>query len=437
MTTTAHPVPADRWCRAGVLTPRGRVDLALPADVPVAELVPMVLELIGEPSRPDGRGAAPVPQPWRLCGPAGGPLPPEATLDGLGVLDGELLHLGPRASSVPAPVFDDSADALAAAVRDGGSAGPWRAGPVAAPAVVTAAAALLATVRESSVPLVVAAAVVAVVGAGVALLHARRETLDSTSAGSAALCAIGPAAAAGVLMLPGPLGAGQLLLGAIGAGLAATLGLAVLRRVAPALLGRGRRRPALVVAAVVRLGTAAPVGAVAAGLAAVALAAGPVLPRVALRIAGMPAPVVPTDLEEIARADTAVLPAPELARRADLARGLFAAVSAGAALLAGGGAVVAAADGGWAGATLAAVTVAVLLLRARAFAEDVPAQVLTAAAVGTALGAGVLTALHHGPVVRLLTAAGLALGRARGGPRRAETRCPRSAGGRWTCWSWC
>lgn len=411
MTTTAHPVPAGRWCRAGVLTPRGRVDLALPADVPVAELVPMVLELIGEPSRPDGRGAAVAPQPWRLCGPAGGSLPPEATLDELGVLDGELLHLGPRAPSVPAPVFDDPADALAAAVRDGGSSAPWRAGPVVAPAVVAAAAALLATVRESSVALVAAAAVPAVVGAGAALLYARRVVdRDSAAAGSAALCAVAPAAAAGALVLPGPLGAGQLLLGALGAGLAAASGLVVLRRVVPALLAVAVAAPALVVMAMVRLGTAAPVGAAAAGLAAVALAVGPVLPRAALRGAGMPAPVVPTDLEEIARADTAVLPAPELARRADLARGLFAGISAGAALPAGGGAVVAAADGGWAGAALAAVTVAVLLLRARAFAEEGPARVLGAVAVGTAVTAGLVTAWQHGPVVRLGTAAGLVLG---------------------------
>ncbi|TCK20366.1 type VII secretion integral membrane protein EccD [Pseudonocardia endophytica] len=410
MTTTAHP-PADRWCRAGVLTPRGRVDLALPADVPVAELVPMVLELIGEPSRQDESGGSPVPEPWRLCGPAGGPLPPEATLDGLGVLDGELLHIGPRAAAVPPPVFDDPADALAAAVRDGGSAGSWRPGPVAAPLVVTAAAVLLATVRTSSVPVVVAAAVVAVLGAGLAVLHARRvSSRDGAAAGSAALCATAPAAAAGVLVLPGPLGSGQVLLGALGAGLAAVLGLAVLRSVTPALLAVVVVAPALVVAAVVRLGTDAPIGAIGAGLAAVALAAGPVLPRAALRVAGMPAPVVPTDLEEIARADTAVLPAPELGRRADLARGLFAGLSAGAALPAGGGAVVAAADGSWSGVALAAVTVVVLLLRARAFAEAGPALVLAATAVGTAVGTGLLAATAHGPVVRLVAAGVLGLG---------------------------
>ena len=46
------------FCRLTVLAPRHRVDVALPSDVPVAELVPMVLELVGEPGR--RRGAAAV-----------------------------------------------------------------------------------------------------------------------------------------------------------------------------------------------------------------------------------------------------------------------------------------------------------------------------------------------------------------------------------------
>ncbi|WP_214408325.1 EsaB/YukD family protein, partial [Pseudonocardia lacus] len=80
---------ATTYCRLTVLAPRTTVDVALPADIPVAELVPMLLELVGEPlpGRP--------PRPWRLRGPAGGPLPPAATLARLGVLDGEVLRLSP------------------------------------------------------------------------------------------------------------------------------------------------------------------------------------------------------------------------------------------------------------------------------------------------------------------------------------------------------
>src|SRR3954469_19540984 len=88
-------VAEQPFCRLTVLAPRRRVDVALPADVPVAELVPMVLELLGEPGR------ACAPRPWRLSGVVGGPLPVAATLGELGVLDGELLRLGP-AMPVPA-----------------------------------------------------------------------------------------------------------------------------------------------------------------------------------------------------------------------------------------------------------------------------------------------------------------------------------------------
>ncbi|MDN5920803.1 MAG: EsaB/YukD family protein, partial [Pseudonocardia sp.] len=174
LTPATGPAPTGLWARVGVLTPLGRVDLALPADVPVAELVPMVQELIAQRSARGTRictamrgGNRGVPQPWRFSGPAGGPLPVEATLAGLGVLDGELLHLGPHRAPLPLPVFDDPADALAASVRESGGGDPaarW-AGPLAALAVVTAASAVLATVR--GVPGVPVAAVVAAVAVAV------------------------------------------------------------------------------------------------------------------------------------------------------------------------------------------------------------------------------------------------------------------------------
>lgn len=428
VTTSA---PTGLWARVGVLTPRGRVDLALPADVAVAELVPMVLELIAEPA---GGRAGGVPQPWRFSGPAGGPLPAEATLAGLGVLDGELLHLGPRRAALPAPVFDDPADALAASVRESGGGDPaahWT-GPLAALAVVTAASAVLASVRGvPGVPVtaVVVALAVAVLGGGAALLHSAR-TLAAAGrdpdpdpadpdrsdhpgpwfdAQAAALVAVPPAAAGGLLALPGPVGAGHVLLAAAAGGLAAVCGQAVLRAVSAPLLGVAVAALAVAGAALARLTMDAPVSAVAAGLTAVALAVGPLLPRIALRLGGVPDPAVPGDLDEISRADTPALSGPEMAERVALARGLFAGLSAPAALLAAGGAVVATTGGGWTGPVLAAVTVAVLLLRARAFAEAGPARVLGTAAILTTIGAAVPFALSQGATARLLVAAGLGL----------------------------
>ncbi|WP_219418453.1 EsaB/YukD family protein, partial [Pseudonocardia nigra] len=102
------PATDAAHCRVTVLAPRRRVDVALPADIPVAELVPMVLELVGEPV------FGLRPEPWRLSGVAGGPLPSAATLTELGVLDGELLRIAPDAPAPAPPVFDDPVDALAA-----------------------------------------------------------------------------------------------------------------------------------------------------------------------------------------------------------------------------------------------------------------------------------------------------------------------------------
>ncbi len=96
----------------------------------------MVLELLGE------QGAVGPPQPWRMAGAAGGPLPPAATLDELGVLDGELLRIGPDAVPPAPPVFDDPVDALAATAGARVTDGRFATGVLAF--VVLAASGLLA-----------------------------------------------------------------------------------------------------------------------------------------------------------------------------------------------------------------------------------------------------------------------------------------------------
>ncbi|MCE3554233.1 EsaB/YukD family protein, partial [Pseudonocardia sp. RS11V-5] len=181
----------DTYRRVTVLAPACRLDVALPADLAVAELVPMVRELLGEPVPAAGR----APLPWRLDGAAGAPLPPGATLAQLGVHDGELLRIGPAVAPPPPPRFDDLPEALAAAVEKGARAGGERVLPVAVLVAVTVASVLLAGVRGSGV--VVAAAGVGVgIGAAVgALVVAARVggrcavgiTLTTrTAAGSAA-----------------------------------------------------------------------------------------------------------------------------------------------------------------------------------------------------------------------------------------------------------
>jgi type VII secretion integral membrane protein EccD len=192
------------------------------------------------------------------------------------------------------------------------------------------------------------------------------------------------AAAAGWAAVPGPPGPVPLLAAAVAAGIAAAATQLLLRVVAPTLVAAGVI--AIVGAAAVigvQLG-AAPVAA-ATGVAALAVVAAPLLPRAAIRLAGLPRPVVPADETELT-GDDPPLPPAELAERADLARGYLAGLVGAAAVLSAAGAVVATAAGGWAGPAFAGVTAAVLLLRARSYADAAPARTALAVGLATAVG---------------------------------------------------
>ena len=81
-----------------VAGPRGRHDLSLPADPPVAELLPVLVRLVGDGTAPEG---------WTLTPTGGRPLAAGSSLTAGGVLNGALLHLeAPRPvppASTPAP----------------------------------------------------------------------------------------------------------------------------------------------------------------------------------------------------------------------------------------------------------------------------------------------------------------------------------------------
>ncbi len=390
-------VPERPYSRLTVLAPRHTVDVALPADVPVAELVPMVLELVGEPDP----GDAWRPEPWRLSGVAGGPLPAAATLAELGVLDGELVRIARAAPPPAVPVFDDPVDALAAGAG-AARAGDRRFGAAAVLLAALAAAGLLASAGPGSAP----AALMAGLGAVVALAGVASTGRAPTAgiARTAAAAAVPLAAAAGWTMPPEP---GSALVAVAAAGTVAAVAQVLLRVVEPALVA------AVVVAglaagALVGIRSGLPVTAAGAAVAAVAIVAGPLLPRIAIRLAGLPRPVVPADGSELVGADTGpdLLPPGELAERADLARGYLAGLAAACASAAAAGAVLAAAPGGWAGPAFAVVTVAVLGLRARGYADVVPARVASAAAIGAGVALGVLAA-RAGTAATTVAAAGL------------------------------
>ena len=431
-------IDGTQFCRVTVLAPRSRMDLALPIDLTVAELVPMLTELAGESARTmtrlwdrastqDRSPASGHAGSWCLAAVAGAELPPQATLAGLGVLDGDLLRLRRQADCPPPPVFDDPVDAVAEAVRSpDGEPNAWGESDEEAstePFVVRpwndrcsrpaglllgglsgpVAAVLLAGVRGLGEQANPVAAIISALTALTALTAAvRTARTDIAAAAALAFSAVPMAAAAGFAALPGSPGAGHLLLATALAAATSASGLALLGTAAPILVAVVVASVLTTLAAMVELFAGGNVARLAAVVSAIAVGLLTILPRVSVRMAGLPPPVIPTTHEEMLRADAAwqVTNPEEIRFQSRLAHTYLAGLVLGAALVAGIGAVFAATGGTLAGPVFATVVIAVLLLRSRGY--------VTAAASIAPLATGLIAALV------------LAFGLAWNGPRLAR-----------------
>lgn len=91
MSTTA----ATGFCRVTVVAPDSRIDVALPEDIPVADIHPEILRLTGQTQ------TAGTPTGYHLVRRDGTVLDGARTLVAQRVLDGEVLSLRPFAESLP------------------------------------------------------------------------------------------------------------------------------------------------------------------------------------------------------------------------------------------------------------------------------------------------------------------------------------------------
>jgi type VII secretion integral membrane protein EccD len=98
------------FCRVTIVAPDSRIDVALPDDVPVADLNPEILRL----SRQSPAAGAPVG--YHLVRRDGTVLDSSRSFAAQHILDGELLILRPFSASLPPAVFDDVSEAVASAV---------------------------------------------------------------------------------------------------------------------------------------------------------------------------------------------------------------------------------------------------------------------------------------------------------------------------------
>ena len=101
---------ATGFVRVTVVAPDSRIDVALPEDVPLADVYPEVLRLSGQTL------AEGAPTGFHLVRRDGTVLDSSLPLVAQRVRDGDLLSLRPFADSLPPAVYDDVAEAIATAV---------------------------------------------------------------------------------------------------------------------------------------------------------------------------------------------------------------------------------------------------------------------------------------------------------------------------------
>lgn len=101
-------VAAD-LCRLTVRAPTVSIDLAVPSDVPVADLLPTLLRFVGEEAAEAGLDHA----GWTLQRLGEAPLDEETTLAQAGLVDGSVLYLRPHTDALPEPRLDDLVDGIA------------------------------------------------------------------------------------------------------------------------------------------------------------------------------------------------------------------------------------------------------------------------------------------------------------------------------------
>ena len=395
------PAPTSGLARITIRAPRRRLDLAVPDQVPLAEILPEVLRRAGEATPGE---LAPGPGGWTLRRADGASLGGATPLALQGVRDGDVLYLVPRSVTWPEPEYDDVVEEIAATARARGRT--WDASATRLVALGAAGVVLLAGLIALiglgptwTIPAVLAIVVaVALLGAGCLIARAVGDGVVGAAAGGFALPY---AAAGGALLLGGDaslrqFGAAHLLLASVTLLLGSVIGAVA--------VGFGLR----IFAAGVTTGAFGAMGALlgvvlapagAAAVLVVALVAGiGAAPVIAVRLGRLPLPVVSAGPEppgsepsDPAQVRAAVVRADEL-----LAGSLL-----GISVLVVGCIGILGLRDGVAGPLLAGLAAVALLLRARLF-PTVGARLplLLAGLVGLAL-VTVETLTRGGVLMRL------------------------------------
>jgi type VII secretion integral membrane protein EccD len=347
--------------RVTVSAPQRRLEVALPEQAPLAELLPELLRHAGEGLADRGQAHG----GWVLRRADGSALSAAQTLNQQGVRDGDVLHLAPARLSWPELEYDDVVDAIATGARRHGRA--WDGAATRATGLLVAAVALLGgavellATRGGSAP----SATVALAAAGVLVLCG---AVASRGYGDGVV-----GAALGGLALPYGFAGGYLLLGSVAGPapaaprvLVGSVGLLLVAVLGAVGVGHGLRlfvggaTAGWLGALGALLGYWLPAAGAAAVLTALLATGVAVAPLLAIRLGGLPIPVPapgPQEPPDRQRVFAAV------ARTDEMLTGLLL----GHAVAVLGATAVLVDRGGPAGRALVAVAGTGFLLRARLF----------------------------------------------------------------------
>jgi type VII secretion integral membrane protein EccD len=373
------------FSRVTVVAPRTRIDVALPADVSVADLLPMLLEMAKE-ATPDGGARH---GGWCLAKLGDSALDPARTLASLSVVDGEMLQLRRRSETPPPPLYDDVVDAIAEASPD--SYRPWtkqtanRIGYLAgALSFVLAAITVLLTgplAGGAHTGAAIAAGATAVVAVAVGAVLARAYQAETPGVLIAAAGGLPMAFVSGLYIVPGATGRASLLLACSLVLIVAAASIMLVGAGVTTFVAAGTAAALGVIAFTVATLVAHPAPGIAAGTVAVALAALSILPRLTIQLARLPLPNVPGSAEDL-KEDSGFPDYRSIERRAGLAHEYMTGMIIGCGVVAAIGSIISASAYNVWGVSLAVVATLVLLLRARTYANGSQAIAL--------LGSGML-----------------------------------------------
>jgi type VII secretion integral membrane protein EccD len=294
---------AGEMCRLTICGPASRIELAVPAHVSIADLLPTFLDHLDPELATAGGGH----DGWVLQRLGEAPLDEDLGTAALGLYDGDVLHLRPRGDQLPPVDFDDLVDGVATATAD--RTDRWR--PAMTRRLVLGlvgtvlALGMAAAPMSGTGPLTTLVAGVASVFLLLGAAAASRALGDRTAGVLLAIGSIGFTVVAGLaLPVAGPLTPSGLLTppGLLAAGAwAATMAVLARYAVGGVLAGLIATAFAMVLVGLggllVSFGVAGVPGAAAIVLAVV-LALGAAVPMIASRFAGLHIAPLPSSGEE-------------------------------------------------------------------------------------------------------------------------------------------